>query len=90
MDDKTKAAQPQHKATYARDKKKGGYLVRVQGPAASQFAGREVPVTRMDDSKTNEKLTALIWSGMDTESGKPVALYSFEPKPKEAMDEIPF
>lgn len=87
----TDKAAPSHKATYARDKKKGGYLIRVQGPNAAKFAGREVPVTRMDDSSTMEKLTALIWSGIDTESGKPVALYNFEPRPRDDInDEIPF
>ena len=85
------APKPQHKATYARDKKKGGYLVRVQGPHAAKFAGREVPVTRMDDSQSPEKLTALIWSGTDQETGKPVALYQFEARPKDDLvDEIPF
>lgn len=85
------APKPQHKATYARDKKKGGYLVRVTGPNASKFAGREVPVTRMDDSVETEKLTALIWSGTDTETSKPVALYSFEARPRDELkDEIPF
>ena len=39
-----------HKATYARDKRKGGYLIRVIGPNAAAFAGREVPVIRKDDS----------------------------------------
>ena len=86
-----------HKATYARDKKKGGYLVRVIGPHATMFAGREVPVTRRDDTETMEKLDGLIWSGIDTGTedqpgtGKPVALYSFVPHPKDEIeDEIPF
>lgn len=76
-----------HKATYARDKRKGGYLIRVQGPHAASFAGREVPVTRKDDSESMEKLDAMIWSGTDTDSGKPVALYSFVAKPKDESDE---
>lgn len=73
-----------HKATYARDKRKGGYLIRVQGPHAALFAGREVPVTRKDDTESMEKLVAMIWSGTDTETGKPVALYSFVAKPRDA------
>lgn len=80
-----------HKATYARDKRKGGYLIRVIGPAAAAFAGREVPVIRKDDSETMEKLDSLIWSGTDEETGKPVALYSFEARPKDDLnDEILF
>lgn len=79
-DDKT-ASKRSHKATYARDNKKGGYLIRVQGPHANKFAGKEVPVTRMDDSESTEKLKGMIWSGTDKETGKPVALYTFEPKP---------
>lgn len=80
-----------HKATYARDKRKGGYLIRVIGPQAAAFAGREVPVIRKDDSETMEKLDGLIWSGTDEETGKPVALYSFEARPKDDLnDEIPF
>ena len=61
------------------------------GPHAAAFAGREVPVMRKDDTETMEALDALIWSGTDDESGKPVALYSFVARPKEELDdEIPF
>lgn len=72
-----------HKATYARDKRKGGYLIRVAGPYPEMFAGREVPVTRMDGTESNEKLVALIWTGVDEERGGRVALYSFEPRPRD-------
>jgi len=81
-----------HKATYARDKKKGGYLVRVIGPHAGDFAGREVPVTRRDDTETVEKLDTLVWSGIDEGTdtipgtGKPAALYTFIPHPKEEKE----
>jgi hypothetical protein len=88
------AGKREHKATYARDKKKGGYLVRVQGPHANAFVGREVPVQTKDGSEHPEKLTQLIWTGTDDGeiSGYtgPCALYAFEAKPKEAQDEIPF
>lgn len=79
----------QHKATYATDKRKGGYLVRVQGPNANAFAGRKVPVTRKDDSEDIEELERLIWSGKDEETGQPCALYSFKAKPRDA-DELAF
>ena len=78
-----------HKATYATDKKKGGYLVRVAGPHASEFVGREVPVTRKDNFETKEKLAKLVWSGKDAESGENVALYTFVAKPRD-LDEILF
>jgi hypothetical protein len=68
-----------------------GYLIRVEGPHAERFAGRPVPVTRRDRSETEEKLDALLWSGVDEESGKPVALYTFEARPRdEKIDETPF
>lgn len=91
---KAKAAKPaaagksgrQHKATYAKDKRKGGYLIRVEGPSSNMFAGREVPVTTKDGAEHVEKLMALIWSGVDKESGKPVTLYHFESKPREVEE----
>jgi len=73
----------QHKATYARDKRQGGYMVRVEGPHAGVFAGREVPVTTKAGDEHPEKLIDLVWVGKDQESGKPVALYHFESRPKD-------
>lgn len=72
-----------HKATYATDKRNGGYLIRVEGPHAAAFVGRDVPVSTKAGAEHTEKLTRLIWSGTDTQSGKPVALYKFEAKPRE-------
>lgn len=83
-------AKRQHKATYATDKRKGGYLVRVMGPNANAFVGREVPVETKAGGEHSEKLTRLIWSGKDKESGDNCALYAFEPKPREEAEEIPF
>lgn len=81
-----------HRATYARDKRKGGYIIRVEGPNASRFAGREIPVTRRDGSESNEKLIGLLWTGLDDDSGNPVALYTFEARPadNQANDDLPF
>lgn len=82
-----------HKATYARDKRNpGAYLIRVIGPNAAAFAGREVPVTRKDDSESVETLTVAIWAGTDEETGKPVALYRFEQRERDdsATDNLPF
>lgn len=82
-----------HKATYATDKRNGGYLIRVVGPNAAVFAGRTVPVTLKSGDEHDEKLTRLIWSGIDTGTkenpgtGDPVALYKFESKPREATTE---
>lgn len=73
-----------HKATFARDKRNpGGYLIRVIGPTAAAFEGREVPVTRKDDSETMEKLLAPVWAGTDEETGRPVALYRFEARARD-------
>jgi len=83
-------AERQHKATYARDKKKGGYLVRVEGPNANRFAARTVPVTRKDNSEHEEELDQLIWSGKDKESGKLVALYTFIPQGADTQDDVVF
>lgn len=81
----------QHRASYARDKLNGGWLVRVEGPNAGKFAGREVPVLQFKTNKEQaETLKGLIWKGMDEETGKPVALYAFEPKPKEELSEAEF
>jgi hypothetical protein len=82
-------AKRQHKATYATDKRNGGYLIRVAGPNAAKFAGKTVPVTLKNDSEQNEMLERLIWAGKDKESGENVALYKFAPKPRE-MEDIPF
>lgn len=74
----------QHKATYASDKKRpGSYLIRVEGPHSMEFEGREVPVTRKDNSEQMETLGRGVWTGEDDESGLPVTLYKFESKPKE-------
>lgn len=79
-----------HRATYATDKRQGGYLVRVSGPSANRFVSREVPVTRKDGAETNEKLLKLLWTGKDQETGEMVALYTFQARPKDFGDEIPF
>lgn len=81
-----------HKATFATDKRNpGGYLIRVAGPTASAFAGREVPVTRKDNSESMETLETCVWAGRDEETGTPVALYRFVAKPREeAHDDLPF
>jgi len=85
-----KQAKREHRATYSTDKKKGGYIIRVEGPQASAFVGRDVPVTTKAGDEHTEKLIRLIWSGTDQESGKPVALYAFESKPRDKKDEVLF
>lgn len=79
-----------HKATFAKDKRKGGYLIRIEGPNASAFVNKEVPVTMRNGDEQTEKLVSLVWSGHDANSGKPVALYTFEQKPKQPDEEIQF
>lgn len=79
-----------HKATFATDKRKGGYLVRIAGPHAAEFVGRDVPVTLKNGEENSEKLLKLVWSGKDQESGENVALYTFEAKPRDAASVIEF
>lgn len=82
----------QHRATYARDRRNGGYIIRVEGPYSARFAGRSVPVTRMNGERSNEELDTLLWTGTDDKTQKPIALYSFKPKPRDGdlNDAIPF
>lgn len=85
-----KVLKRKHRATYATDKRNGGYLIRVVGPTAEKFAGREVPVTTRAGAEHQEKLSRLIWTGADEETGEPVALYKFEPKPREREEVVEF
>ena len=78
-----------HKATYATDKRKGGYIIRVEGPNANRFTGRKVPVTTRGGDEHEETLLKLLWTGKDKESGQNVALYDFESKPQ-GVEELPF
>lgn len=75
-----------HRATYATDKRAGGYLIRIQGPNADKFAGREVPVTMKNGDEHKEKLQRLVWSGKDKETSENVGLYKFEAKPRETKE----
>jgi hypothetical protein len=82
----------QHRASYARDNKKGGYLIRVEGPMCEKFAGRDVPVSLRDGGEPQtEKLDRLIWCGTDKERPTvKIALYSFITKPRTDVEEIQF
>lgn len=79
----TPKAKRAHRASYSSDKRKGGYLIRVTGPTPNAFAGREVPVTRMNGTESTEKLLKIVWVGNDKETGEPVALYTFEARPRD-------
>jgi hypothetical protein len=81
MAGKSTSPKRQHRATFSRDKRQGGYLVRVEGPNANRFAGREVPVTMRSGDEKTITLEGVIWTGTDKETGQPVALYTFEPEP---------
>lgn len=84
------AKKRQHKATYSLDKTTGGYLIRVAGPYANRFAGRDVPVTTKAGEEHEEKLVRLIWVGKDQETGDNVALYRFQGKPRGTDEEAVF
>lgn len=79
-----------HRATFARDKRKGGFIVRVEGPNANAFSHREVPVTKKDGSETPVTLTDLIWTGADRDSGKPIALYGMVPTERNEVEDATF
>jgi chaperone required for assembly of F1-ATPase len=79
-----------HRATYATDKRNGGYLIRVTGPTPNVFAGRTVPVTTKAQTEHLEELLRLVWSGADKETGEMVALYTFKSKPREPQAEVEF
>jgi len=49
-----------------------------------------VPVTRKDNSESEEELDQLVWSGKDKDTGKPVALYTFVPEGAPDDEDIPF
>jgi len=72
-----------HRASYASDKRSGGYNVRVVGPYPDRFLDRDVPVTRKDGTESVEHLTRILWSGLDNDTGEKVCLYAFEQKPRE-------
>jgi len=78
-----------HRATYARDNKKGGYMIRVAGPTPEAYAGRDVPVHTKNGGVHTETLDKLIWVGTDRESGGRVALYTFVAKPRE-LEQLEF
>lgn len=81
-----------HRALYSKDKYTGGWNVRIIGPDANKFAGREVPVERADKTENMEKLTELVWTGIDdgsinpADKGQNVALYKFAPHPKDQKE----
>jgi len=85
-----KKPERKHKASYATDKRSGGYLIRISGPNAEVFTGREVPVNTRGGKEHNEKLVRLVWTGNDKDTGEKVALYKFESRPRIEQDEIPF
>lgn len=93
--DQTNAdGKPTHKATYASDKRNGGFNVRVVGPHANEFAGEEVPVETKSGEKHMEKLIRVLWTGPDIDpeskqpTGRTAALYSFAARPKDATKPI--
>lgn len=92
----TPTAKRLHTATYATDKRTGGYNIRIVGPYPEKFAGREVPVSTKGGQEHTEKLVRLLWSGPDKDpqtgepTGRNAALYSFASKPREEEPEPVF
>lgn len=87
------AAERQHVATFSFNQRAQQYNVRVVGPHADKFAGREIPVSRLNKPDSIEKLTRMLKSGIDEgkvvpeNKGKMYALYSFVQKPRAVEEE---
>jgi hypothetical protein len=71
-----------HRASYSRDKRTAKFNIWVEGPDATKFAGRYIPVSRFDQSESMEKLTKLVWSGPNPETGVASAVYEFVANPR--------
>lgn len=72
-----------HEATFAFDRRTRGYVIRVVGPSATSFPGRDIPVKRRDGTTTTEKLGRVLWNGTDKTTGETIAIYSFVSRPKD-------
>lgn len=87
------AQERKHTATYSYNQRAQQYLVRVVGPHADKFAGKEIPVTRKGGAENTEQLIRVTKSGIDEgkvtpeNKGKPYALYTFVQKPRGEADE---
>jgi hypothetical protein len=93
-----------HRATWAKDRRNGGYLVRVIGPNANRFGERrvddgskdgiivrrKVPVTLKSGEQKMAELGGVVWTGKDEDTGQPVALYTHIPEQADEQDELPF
>lgn len=93
----TKTPQRLHRAAYTRDKKNPGqWLVRVSGPHAKEFEGREVPVTVNGGGEQIETLARGVFAGIDdgkinpADKGQNYCLYQIVPKPKATPQEVEF
>ena len=77
----------QHRASFSRDKNTGGFNIWVEGPNATKFAGKYVPVTLFDGSEQMEKCIKLTWSGVSSLTDKPAAVYTFMKKARAKKDD---
>jgi len=78
-----------HKASFCKDKRHGGYNIWVAGPMANRFAGREVPVTMSNGDEKMITLKDVQWTGQDPKTGEFAAVYDFQPEER-IHDDIPF
>jgi hypothetical protein len=83
-----------HVATYTRIRGEPfKWFIRNVGPDAEKFSGRDLPVTTKSGEEHTEKVTKMIYNGIDKATGKNMAIYEFVAKPRDAAelnDEIPF
>lgn len=70
-------------ATFQRNKRGNGWIVRVVGPHSDAFSYKTIPVTMKDDSTKQVELTNVIWSGY-TDDDEEISLYGivYAPPPR--------
>lgn len=84
-----------HTASYTRIKDQHfKWFIRVVGPSAEKFSGRDIPVSTKKGEEHPETLAKMIWNGEDKITKANVAIYEFVAKPRvedeDLSDEIPF
>lgn len=70
-------------ATFQRNKRGNGWIVRVVGPHSEAFSYKSIPVTMKDGSTKMVELTNVIWSGY-TDDDEEISLYGivYAPPPR--------
>lgn len=79
----------QHSASYTRLRGEPlKWFVRVVGPHALKFSGRDIPVATKNGVEHEEKMGRLLGDFTDQDTGQPVGIYEFIAKPKASPEEL--